>query len=300
MIGQDTTLVLGAGGSAPYDFPSGQTLLDEVIATFSSGNNEKMRFLEQLGHTRQDIEGFAQALRLSGKGSVDAFLEHRSDMIAIGKAAIAACLIPYEIEARFSQSKANWYSWLYAALNAAPDKFSENRLRIVTFNYDRSLEHYLFNCLTHSYNLKPDEAADLVQSIPLLHIHGKLGRLPWQSGDGGSREYNGHLSPQMIQTARDSIQVLHEGRYDDPTLEAAQAHIRSSKRVVFVGFGYHAGNLDRLRVNSESNFEYVGGSGFGLTRLEQQKAERRLPKKFDWGHGTWGALEFLRNRVDVE
>jgi hypothetical protein len=300
MIGQDTTLVLGAGASAPYGFPSGQTLLDEVIKTFSSGNNDKVKILEQLGHTRQDIERFAQALRRSGKGSVDAFLEHRSDMVNLGKAAMAACLIPYEIEEKFSQPNANWYRWLYTALNAPPDRFAKNRLRIVTFNYDRSLEHYLFNALTATYNLESDKAANLVQSIPLVHLHGKLGRLPWQPGGGGSREYNTHLSPGMIQTARDSIQVIHEERYDSAALEEAQAHIRNSKRVVFVGFGYHPENLARLHIDLESDFDYVGGSGLGLTKLEKEKAGRRLPKGFDWGADVWGALDFLRNKVDLE
>lgn len=298
MITQETTFVLGAGASAPYNFPSGHALFRQVVDTFSSSNNDKISHLQSLGYQKADIQTFARALQGSGKQSVDAFLEHRTDLLLIGKAAIAACLIPYEIEARFYQSQAHWYAWLFAALNSDPKNFAENKVRFVTFNYDRSLEHYLFTSLSNSYNLDETSAAKLVSSIPIAHVHGNLGNLPWQGDANNSRAYDGHLSPQTIRLARDSIRVIHEGRPDDPSLQTAQKYVQESKRLVFVGFGYHPGNLERLGLNPNLSFEYAGGSCWGMTELEQKRAERQLPKGFRWGYGTQDALEFLRNHYD--
>ena len=37
----------------------------------------------------------------------------------------------------------HWYALLANQLEIGTDRFGENKLSIVTFNYDRSLEHYL-------------------------------------------------------------------------------------------------------------------------------------------------------------
>jgi hypothetical protein len=302
MIRERTTFVLGAGASAPFGFPSGQALASQVVQTFRQGNDEKVGLLQELGYDRKDLSAFAEALQRSGKTSVDAFLEYRADMAPIGKAAIAACLIPYEVESRFYQDKTadeNWYHWLFAALNASPATFTENQVSIVTFNYDRSLEHYLFTCLSNSFNLDVKASAKLVNAIPITHLHGILGRLPWQEGQGDPKPYDGAISKDAIRTGRDGIRVIHEGRYDDPPMRAAQEIINAADRLVFLGFGYHEANLDRLRIDRNRAFSFVGGSGFGMKALEQMRAGRLLPQGFVWGAEHWGAREFLRQRADL-
>jgi hypothetical protein len=299
MISKRTTLILGAGASVPYEFPTGAGLTDRVINALAGPGTNESKMLQELGHSPEDIAHFRNSLRYSGKASVDAFLEHRESFMEIGKAAIACSLIPYEKPDRLFKQKDNWYQHLYNALNAGPDDFGNNNLNVISFNYDRSLENYLHTCLLHSYGLTEAESARLVQTVPIVHIHGQLGKLPWQDGSLPEKPYDPALNAAAIAAARDSIRIIHENRYDDPIVQRAQEIANQAEVLVFIGFGYHDPNLDRINLALDQEREFVGGSCKGFTEMEKTMVARRLPNAFTWGYNSWGALEFLRERVSL-
>ena len=183
MIEIPTVLVLGAGASMPFGFPSGQILVDIICHFLRPGEsfdcewvpswlstqmNETVKLLRNTFEWRR-IEDFAE--RLDGEESIDAFLEDKTgDFVDIGKATIAAALLPFEREqALFHDFMArrllkafkgredpvgttkNWYQLLWRALEAPFEEFQDNKIHIITFNYDRSLEHYLFTRLKRRY-----------------------------------------------------------------------------------------------------------------------------------------------------
>jgi len=153
---------------------------------------------------------------------VDAFLEHRIEFLDIGKAAIASRLIGLEDKDRIFTTKNSWYQHLYGALNCTQSEFADNALSVVTFNYDRSLECYLHACLANTYGVSEERAAELLEHIPIVHVHGSLGRLPWQSGDAKVQPYSAELNPESVAAARDSIKVIHEGHHKDLVLQEAR------------------------------------------------------------------------------
>jgi hypothetical protein len=163
---------------------------------------------------------FLSALRFSGKGSVDAFLEHRPDLIEIGKYAIALALLRFEVPNAVFAPQQSWYEYLFNRLNATIDEFSQNRLGVITFNYDRSLEWYLHTALKNSYKLGADEARNALDAITFIHVHGSLGALPWQGGvrDFGDEEINS----QSIQRAASTIKIIHEDVTDTEEFRRAQ------------------------------------------------------------------------------
>ena len=100
MITIPTVLVLGAGASAPFRFPLGSQLRQNILGTVGA--------LAQVGYSAADISRFCDAFLFSGKESVDAFLEHRTEFIEVGKAAIAQVLIPCEsLPVMFRESNNN-------------------------------------------------------------------------------------------------------------------------------------------------------------------------------------------------
>jgi hypothetical protein len=143
MIQQKTVLVLGAGASIPFGFPSGYELVQQVCAS-----HFYMR-LTKFGIPSGEANKFCNALRQSGKQSVDTFLEHRPDLLEVGKLAIAVALIPCEQTHRlFNKGGApTWYDYLWDKMNAPFEKLEANNLVVLTFNYDRSLEQYLFKAV---------------------------------------------------------------------------------------------------------------------------------------------------------
>jgi hypothetical protein len=151
-----TTLVLGAGASAPYGPPVGAALRRMILAECGNGNSFWMEVFKALGISLSDVAEFRDAFRRSTVPSIDAFLEHRPEFMTIGKTAIALGLIPYEHEDRIFDAATEtgaWYSYLFDALRTSPDRFRGNHLSIVTFNYDRSIEYFLFNALKFTYKL---------------------------------------------------------------------------------------------------------------------------------------------------
>jgi hypothetical protein len=64
------------------------------------------------------------------------------------------------------------------------------------FNYDRSLEHFLFTALKYSSGKSDDECAGKLKTIPIIHLHGDLGALP-HTGAALARPYNSNISPEV-------------------------------------------------------------------------------------------------------
>jgi hypothetical protein len=190
MITTPTVLVLGAGASQPYGFPSAGELADLICKTFTSENSDGCRFFDsQANLTAGDFLRFREALLKSDSASVDAFLEYRQEFMSIGKLAIAYCLMPFEKEEKLFQCDGargeHWYKHLSGKLSASFDKFGDNKLSIITFNYDRSLEHYLLTTLANMHGKNWKDCADTIAKIPIVHVYGQLSATPYPAS--GSR-----------------------------------------------------------------------------------------------------------------
>jgi hypothetical protein len=148
VIKRPTVLVLGAGASAPFGFPSGRKLRDDIIAGLRKETAQPFQLLTAAGFDVNHVASFRDALRRSGQPSVDVFLEYRPEFIPVGKVAVAASLIPYEDETKLWSGDDNWYEHLWKHLGPSlMDDIAQSHLSVVTFNYDRSLEQFLFSAL---------------------------------------------------------------------------------------------------------------------------------------------------------
>lgn len=320
MIYTPTTLVLGAGASMPYGFPSGRKLIELIITMNLS---ERNKFV-QLGINSELLIEFQKDLMQADSLSIDEFLETRhEDYLEIGKSCIAYLLIQKEYsDTLFRRWKGpededhaeKWYYYLMDELttfvddNGATksitlDQFSDNKLSVVTFNYDRSLEHYFFTTLSKRFNAPKADVANVVQKIPIIHIHGQIGFLNWQSRLKGApvRSYNRKLDKQTLKTAADCIQILFEADDEDSTFSRAQGVMNDAERVYFLGFGYHPENMRRMKMHKfrpqaqwwKPDRIFKGScSGFTDEEKRLKLSGRCQPVKF--GDVNHKILEFLR------
>lgn len=60
------------------------------------------------------------------------------------------------------------------------EDFAKNKVAFVTFNYDRCVEHFFFTSLKNSFGRSDEETAAVAKRIGVVHLHGRLGHLPWQ------------------------------------------------------------------------------------------------------------------------
>lgn len=299
MITTQTVLVLGAGASVTYGLPLGRALISEILHHLQ--RERGLELVEQCGVSIAQAEEFRWALAQSGQQSIDEFLEYRQEFINVGKLAISLALIPYESPARVLHDHSKlgelrWYELLFAAMRAPAERFSENRLAVVTFNYDRSLEYFLHTAVRHSYGLDVEQAADILTAIPIVHVHGQLGWLPWQS-DTGTRSYEGRVAPDTIATAAEGLRVMHETQASAKAIRDARAHLHGAQRVIFLGFGYHDANLQRLHLRDLENVTCMGTS-FGLGVAEMKRITSTWP--IDLGSPEDRIVEYLREVVTLD
>jgi hypothetical protein len=324
MITVPTTLILGAGASKPYGFPTGNELRHKIITRFQNGNAIEM-YERAFDLSSVIIQEFERDFRQSGDPSIDVFLERRPKLVQIGKTAIAESLIPFEnVDSLFNEDEQplhnkGWYNYLLDAMTERThNNFSNNQLKILTFNYDRSLEWYLSKALKSRYGFESlQEGYELVKTIPIIHLYGTLGGLPWMKD---SRAYEPSLGISDIIKARDEIRIISDGGeflskrkpvYSSQdasqtswdtfiAFEEAHNYLMKSKRIIFLGFGYNSTNLSRLRLEELSNEIDFFGTAYGMTVKEMEHAQKQIGHAVEFGENDWGILRFLREKITLD
>lgn len=301
MFREKTVLVLGAGASHPYGYPTGQGLIRELLDNSETQDLADTR--QQAGYDNDKLAKFKDALEKAAFWSIDAFLEHRADDFGgIGKFLLAQRLLKKENPALFYRDNGtnwqndNWYPMLVNAIAPTPAALSQNQLTVVNFNYDRSIKAYLFTAIKQRFNWPDSQTADALESIPFIHVHGNLGPLPWQKGGNPDSSYGEGLTLDRIERATKDIKIIHEANSSTAEFVAAQKALQEAKYIFFLGFGYHKANMERLGmpVKPVGNTNSMGGTGFGLTSAERNQLIRRNPG-FYFGAESHKITTFLRN-----
>lgn len=302
LIYKSTVFILGAGASAPYRFPSGPQLSNIIYKELTNETSKLYDKIIQLIQNRKLIKEFANALIHSQKTSVDAFLEHRPEFINIGKLAIAGALIPFEDE-RFlffnEIGNRDWYEYLFGKLSASFESFGENKVSFLTFNYDRSLEFYLFTALKHSYGKNEEDCFKKLNEIKIVHLHGQLGDLLLKSNR--VRPYAPVLDLHNLQLASEKIKIIYEDIDNDLQFKEAFELMQSAEYICFLGFGYNEMNLKRLRLSSfpKNKNPKILGTTFNLRKGEISTIIRnfwRQNEDLDKS-GEKTCLEYLRGNL---
>ena len=89
MFEQPTVLILGAGASKPFGFPTGYELIRDICTGKSFGTSESQQ---------KEFSRFQRDLRDSGQSSIDTYLENWPEFEAIGKLAICREILEIELE----------------------------------------------------------------------------------------------------------------------------------------------------------------------------------------------------------
>lgn len=262
MIKEKTVLVLGAGLSSEYNYPLDKGLRDKIIEDFTWTElsnaeqmiTEKIMLLKEMDFTEGEIITFKNDLQRGGFDTIDQFLETRKDdprMVLLGKTAIALALLSYEDESVFHDgfTDTSFYRFLFNKMekDATEETFKENAITIITYNYDRSLEFYLWKTLQHRYRINETKANEIMKSLKIIHIHGNIGNMPWD--DQYILKYGKNsvdVKPAVLDLARNGIKIYNEIDDTDDNYKEAHNNIEIAKNVVFLGFGFDSINLTRL------------------------------------------------------
>ena len=298
---EDTPLlfILGAGASQHIGYPLGGELRKQILHIANSDRSTpEKEILLSMGHSLDECSAFYNAFYYSGQNSIDAFLENRREFISIGKRIMAQILIRYEDINTLFRTEDNWYQYIFQKMMCPFEEFEYNSVCFITFNYDRSLEQYLFTALKETFNESDERVADAVEKIPIIHVHGKLGDLPWQTPAG--RLYSNQALTRSISASARLLKIMHEDDVGDKDFLYAKKMLNKFTNIHFLGFGYHSLNLNRLGFPEIATPPYynVFGTRVGLSELETRTIYN------EWGIDTtdassnWTVLQYLREMVE--
>lgn len=274
MIKTPTVLVLGAGASQPYDFPTGPELRQSLLGVHS--HLDGIAFgLGPDGKARADE--FRRVFRRS-RDPIDAFLEHNVEWREAGKCLIAAHIIGAEQENNLYPESGDWMTRLFGwmAEDCTASNFEKNQLRVITFNYDRSYEFALHEFIKAHFCVPAAEANRIAEPLEVVHIHGSIGALKTED----RRE--GRLFEPDFDDLRDvssGIRVISDGANDE-ILRKAVGILKEAKRVFCLGFGYHKVNVERLFSDPLPENTAIHGTCLGASPAEQRAIRARFPRRY--------------------
>jgi len=195
MIENRTVFVLGAGASCPYGYPSGKRLRQDICSQFCQPYKAYISIRPELklfidGEFKKARE-FTETFHKATTKSIDLFLSVNSEFEEIGKTAIALRILTNEKDSHFRENVENeehdWYSYLFYKLTDGLTnkndyiQFGENRVSFITFNYDRSLEYFLYDSLIHYfYKIPPEKIKEQLIKLRIIHVFGQVAGLGWQ------------------------------------------------------------------------------------------------------------------------
>jgi hypothetical protein len=255
--------VLGAGSSMPYGFPDGRRLIvatanyiekqtNDLIILFSHKYNQKV--------VRKECESLSQKLKDPYVNSIDRLLANHQDnhiYMEIGEYSLLSVIADYEKKFvsgklfkeqpttdnmygyRFNQVR-DWMEHLFFKMfeyaNHNLSVFREIPFYFASFNYDRLFVYKLALAIHANYPLKLEESLKIANSYcqdHLVHVHGSV-------GDIISKPFGDVIDPSDF-----SIKLVHQELTDTDKRILKDWFIKVSE-VVFLGFGYHKENVNKL------------------------------------------------------
>ena len=278
-----TVFILGAGASMPYGFPSGERLVEQIkdnlkADSFVGGrpNENNIRPLLKILLKKfkwEFIKSFNNALKHSGTYSIDSFLTERDDYREIGKMCITYILAEFEFSSVHFNNlyQGDWYKlfWNKISIYKKSNKFD---FVFYTFNYERSLEYYIYSAFKNLHNMDEEYIKGYFENgFFVNHLHGSLGGLDFQKTENvfkyGDIKY---LSdPNNLLEISKNIDIIYEANVND-NFKKLHDDLVSAQNLVFLGFGFNKDNMKKLNIKkfTNSSKKNIYATTLGLTNAE--------------------------------
>ncbi|MDF2369424.1 MAG: hypothetical protein P1V21_01395 [Rhizobiaceae bacterium] len=299
MFNRKTVFIVGAGGSREVGLPMGEQLKSKIAKQlnikFEYGHTQKTgshkitsalnSFIREKGE--KDINPYLEAGRAIAGAmpqafSIDNFLHTHADderILLMGKLGIASSILDAERASsiycrsddrlRFSNIAPSWhYTFTQMLLENVQRPQLENifdDVAFITFNYDRCIEHYLSHAIANYSLLDLRASQEIVARLNIIHPYGRVGRLPWQSGDTKGIDFGLEIhASQMIDVAS-QIRVFTERVKEETIVDAMRQLITEAELVVFLGFSYGSMNLELLKMTEKQVPIQIIGTSYNIS-----------------------------------
>lgn len=276
MLRANTVFVVGAGASQEAGMPFGREFSNAVAKlidikygdgiTRSSGDAQVELAFRRLSKSRDEPtinpllrKAWQIVAGLPHAASIDNYIHNHShdiDIPWIGKLGIARAILIAESSTtlHFRDGRVDiapvsntFYGHLLRLLSTERpfddlDHIFDNAT-FVSFNYDRTLEHYLAHAIQTAYGLDAQRAQRLVGTATFFHPYGRVGRLPWMPGIDTAAEFGSERID--LESVANQLKTFTEST-DAAETKALRQAVASADRIVFLGFSFWPQNIRLL------------------------------------------------------
>jgi len=313
MIRTKTAFILGPGAGAELHMPGPAETLERIAQAldFSRAGASQMtrdtaailrhvaKLAERTGRNEEQLYKAGQRIHMAAKVSrtIEGVIEQNNDdtlVEAFGKLAIAVFTLQSEQRSSVRATpQANSVLplqtgdyWLLELGKALTSGLPRDRLDmglqdvvVVSFGYDRAVEHFLPYVLMTSYGMTLQEAQRIISArLKIFHPYGSVGPLPWQGGEGASVEW-GNEAPWNMAALSAQIKTSDQALKDRAGLNELRAAIARSQRLVFLGFDFAPLSLDLMIDGSLSHNPELVLTMQGLSEPNRAAVLRMLKRK---------------------
>ncbi|MFA7305051.1 MAG: hypothetical protein WC026_00080 [Hyphomicrobium sp.] len=286
MFKSNTVVVIGAGASFEAGLPIGSILKEQISKLtdlkFERGDlvrgSEFVGELKRCERFQRDVQRMIAACSKVSAGigfvsSVDNFLEIHADdedvqvcakcaityLISKGEQASKLAIDRSKAYSRLSSSKlANtWYQGLahvlFEKVPATAISSAFEKVDFISFNYDRCLEWFLYQCLMGIYAIDSSKALKLLSSVDVRHPYGQIGDKSWQT----VVNFFGEDLSSRIALSAEKIRTYTE-KCEATGVDEIRGLIEGAENIIFLGFAFHPQNMSLLQPQ--------GGNAFGESK----------------------------------
>jgi hypothetical protein len=206
-----------------------------------------------------------------------------------GKLAIATVIQRLEKPEEMMPERVSddWYTALWQALVrdiSDAKSLASNQVRFITFNYDRSLEHFLHEATSYTFSHDSENGLGVFEPLEILHMYGQLGKYGGVADPHCVQYESFEPDFRLLKRAAAGIKIIPEFRDDDDATEIARSWFSWAEQICFLGFGFDPLNLQRLGLaeviealsRDGRSFPRIFASTHGLKTSEIDAASKRI------------------------
>jgi hypothetical protein len=310
---QKTVFVLGAGASKELNLPTGDELKHSIAKELNiqfaggysqiNGSHSIVKafqiHLSQSGADQRDINLYLAACRkISGAMpqaiSIDNFIDAHGDdpLVEVsGKLGIAAAVLKAESISKiaanahgndkpnFSNLSDTWHNSFFQLLteNCRKSDLPERlqKVALIIFNYDRCAEAFLIHSLKNYYDVREEEALQLLKNVEIYHPYGVVGAMPGLT-EGTAIPFGATPQPSELLAISKELKTFTEGTDESASdIKRIRELMAKSQRIVFLGFAYHRLNI-KLLFSKPTGLPAFGSREIFGTALGLSAADRSI------------------------
>jgi len=299
-MAHDVTFVFGAGSSKEFGLPLGSKLYKEIIGDLTGwGSLSKLLvYLDDVNLGETDTKNLANSLLLSPLNSIDEFIHNyckgNTETETLLKFLISKNILTLENhDLLFDREVDNWYRYVISFLIRNADgkyqNFIEQPVNFVTFNYDRTLEWFLYHGIQSTYPAAKENTKvfnkwfDEYCEKRIFHMYGSLGpirEVPFglkKNFQLSDRRFGQDKIVEFYLAGSKNLDLMRFGQKANPPSELKQIFDKTN-RTFFIGFGYQRDNLIQLPIKKGTR---LNGSCYGVKEEEKRVITQVIKKLFN-------------------